>query len=142
MGDGLGNGGGSNFVFCSAIILWNPIPTPSITASRIAHPMAPFAIARPPPRTASAAPVIPPAVIAFQGSSFFRMPLTVQSKVLNRPPHTPKLPPRTGARALTAVIAVWKTMRSVIVERHFEHGVFSETYSLASVHCRDCFESL
>lgn len=33
------------------------------------------------------------------------MPLTAQSNVENRPPQTPKLPPRTGARALIAVIA-------------------------------------
>lgn len=33
------------------------------------------------------------------------MPFTAQSNVENRPPHTPKLPPRTGARALMAVIA-------------------------------------
>jgi hypothetical protein len=31
----------SNRVF-SAIILWNPIPTPSITASKHAHPIAEF----------------------------------------------------------------------------------------------------
>ena len=46
-----------------------------------------------------------PAVMEFQGSSFLRMPLTAQSKVENRPPHTPKLPPNTGARALMAVMA-------------------------------------
>jgi hypothetical protein len=33
------------------------------------------------------------------------MPFTAQSNVENRPPHTPKLPPRTGARALMAVTA-------------------------------------
>jgi hypothetical protein len=33
------------------------------------------------------------------------MPFTAQSNVLNMPPQTPKLPPRTGARALIAVMA-------------------------------------
>jgi len=59
----------SNLVF-SAIILWKPIPTPSMTASRIAHPIAPFLTARGPPRTASAPPVKNPAIMAFHGSSF------------------------------------------------------------------------
>jgi hypothetical protein len=36
----------------------------------------------------------------------YRMPFTAQSKVEKRPPQTPKLPPRTGERALMAVIAV------------------------------------
>jgi hypothetical protein len=99
-----GGGGSSNRVF-SAIILWKPMPTPSITAKRMAQPMAPFLIALGPPRTAKAPPVKKPAMMAFQGSSFFRTPLTAQSKLLNMPPHTPKLPPRTGARAFIAVIA-------------------------------------
>lgn len=99
-----GGGGSSNFVF-SAIILWNPMPTPSMTANKMAHPIAPFRIARGPPRTASEPPVKNPAMIAFHGSSFFRTPFTAQSNVLNRPPQTPKLPPSTGARALMAVIA-------------------------------------
>ncbi len=100
-----GGGGNSNLVF-SAIILWKPIPTPSMTASKIAHPIAPFRIALGPPRTANAPPVKKPAMMAFHGSSFFRTPFTAQSKVLNMPPQTPKLPPKTGARAFTAVIAV------------------------------------
>lgn len=102
----LGGGGGiSNFVL-SAIIRWKPIPTPSITARRIAHPMAPFRIARGPPLTASEPPVKNPAMMAFHGSSFLRTPLTAQSKVENSPPQTPKFPPNTGARAFIAVIAV------------------------------------
>lgn len=36
------------------------------------------------------------------------MPLTAQSNVENKPPHTPKLPPRTGARALIAVSALMR----------------------------------
>ena len=62
-------------------------------------------------------------MIAFQGSSFFRIlfdlliqalhqmsvgnpyPLTAQSYVEKRPPQTPKLPPSTGALAFMAVIA-------------------------------------
>lgn len=93
----------------SAIILLNPMPTPSMTARRIAQPMAPFLIARGPPRTANEPPVKKPAMMAFHGSSFLRTPLTAQSNVLNSPPHTPKLPPSTGARALIAVSAVCQT---------------------------------
>ena len=44
-------------------------------------------------------------ILALYGSSFFLIPLTAQSKVENKPPHTPKFPPRTGARALIAVKA-------------------------------------
>ena len=43
--------------------------------------------------------------LALYGSSFFRMPLTVQSNIENSPPQTPKLPPSTGARAFIAVTA-------------------------------------
>lgn len=116
----------------SAIILCIPIPTPSITANRIAHPMAEFLAALNPPRIANEPPVRNPAptrtpsafeslvhpapipcslstgsghILAFQGSSFFRKPLTAQSNVENKPPHTPKFPPNTGARALMAVRA-------------------------------------
>lgn len=46
-----------------------------------------------------------PAPIGFHGSSFLRSPFNVQSYVLNNPPHTPKLPPSTGALALMAVSA-------------------------------------
>jgi hypothetical protein len=105
-----GGGGGSSKRVFSAIILWKPMPTPSMTAKRMAQPIAPFLIALGPPRTARAPPVKKPAMIAFHGSSFFRTPLTAQSKLLNMPPHTPKLPPRTGARALIAVIARRKKM--------------------------------
>jgi hypothetical protein len=95
-----------------------------MTAKRMAHPMAPFRIALAPPRTAREPPVKKPAMMAFQGSSFRRTPLTAQSRdcqkghaadilcrknvpnVEKSPPHTPKLPPRTGARALIAVIAI------------------------------------
>jgi hypothetical protein len=51
----------SSLVF-SAIILWNPIPTPSITANNIAHPIAEFRAALAPPRIASAPPVKNPAM--------------------------------------------------------------------------------
>jgi hypothetical protein len=46
----------SNRVF-SAIILWNPIPTPSITANKHTHPIAEFLAALYPPLMASAPPV-------------------------------------------------------------------------------------
>lgn len=121
----------SSLVF-SAIILWNPIPTPSMTASKHAHPIAEFLAAFSPPLTANAPPVKNPAmtvyqsanatqelicikstrtmrdlenVLALYGSSFFRMPFTAQSNVEKRPPQTPKFPPSTGARALIAVRA-------------------------------------
>lgn len=128
-----GGGGGNSSLVFSAIILWKPMPTPSMTANRIAHPMAPFRIALAPPRTAKEPPVKKPAMMAFQGSSFLRTPLTAQSaekcqlsckclscnaclhehgayrgripNVEKSPPQTPKLPPSTGARALIAVIA-------------------------------------
>ena len=51
----------SNLVF-SAIILCIPIPTPSITASNIPHPIAEFLAAFIPPRIASAPPVKNPAI--------------------------------------------------------------------------------
>lgn len=51
----------SNRVF-SAIILWKPIPTPSMTASKQAHAIAEFRAAFMPPRTASAPPVKNPAM--------------------------------------------------------------------------------
>lgn len=100
-----GGGGGASSLVLSAIILLKPIETPSMTANRIAHDIAPLRIDLYPPRTASEPPVKKPAMMAFQGSSFFRMPLTAQSYVLNSPPQTPKLPPSTGARAFIAVIA-------------------------------------
>lgn len=81
-----GGKGASNFVF-SAIILWKPIPTPSITARSTAHPIAEFRAALTPPRTASEPPVKNPAIIALYGSSFPRTPLTAQSNVEKRPPH-------------------------------------------------------
>lgn len=123
--DCVGGSGASSLVF-SAIMRPKAMPTPSITASRTAHPMALFLIAFAPPRIASAPPVRKPPKIAFHGSSFFLktvrglptyigipdntgfmylMPFTAQSKLLNSPPQTPKLPPRTGARAFRAVSA-------------------------------------
>ena len=48
----------------SAIMRWNPIPTPSITARRTPQPMAEFRAARQPPRMARQPPVRNPAVIA------------------------------------------------------------------------------
>jgi len=97
--------GGFCGLFPPAVTLFNPIPTPSMTASRHAHPIALFLAALTPPLTARAPPVKNPAIIALYGSSFCRTPLTAQSKVENRPPQTPKLPPRTGARAFIDVSA-------------------------------------
>ena len=97
------------------------MPTPSITASRHAQPIALLRALFQPPRTANAPPVKNPAIMALYGSSFFRTPFTAQSNVENRPPchcqtlhgasrtgqttQTPKFPPSTGARALIAVTA-------------------------------------
>lgn len=53
--------GTSSFVL-SAIIRWNPIPTPSITARKTPHMMAEFRAALTPPRTARAPPVKKPAM--------------------------------------------------------------------------------
>jgi hypothetical protein len=53
----------------SAIILWKPIPTPSITASKHAHPMAEFLAALYPPLIASAPPVKNPAMTIHQSAS-------------------------------------------------------------------------
>jgi hypothetical protein len=72
----------SSLVF-SAMTLCNPIPTPSITAKNIAHIIAPFRAAFKPPLIASEPPVRKPAMIELYGSSFFLMPLTAQSNVLN-----------------------------------------------------------
>jgi hypothetical protein len=51
----------SNLVF-SAIIRLNPIPTPSITASKHAHPIAEFSADFRPPRIANDPPVRNPAI--------------------------------------------------------------------------------
>lgn len=58
----------SSFVF-SAIILWNPIPTPSMTARRHAHPIAEFLAAFRPPLTANAPPVKNPAMTSNQSAT-------------------------------------------------------------------------
>jgi hypothetical protein len=54
----------------SAIILWNPIPTPSITASKHAHPIAEFLAALYPPLIASAPPVKNPAITVYLSALF------------------------------------------------------------------------
>jgi hypothetical protein len=109
----------------SAMFRWNAMPTPSMTARRIAHPMALLRMIFAPPRTEIAPPVMKPLMMAFHESCFFLstrqdsvfwvcyksgvqlylMPCTAQAKVEKTPPHTPKFPPRTGARALMAVTA-------------------------------------
>lgn len=114
----------SSFVL-PAIILPIPIPTPSMTASNIAQPIAPFRTARGPPLTARHPPVTKPAPIAFHGSSFLRMPLIAQSAVLKSPPQTPKFPPSTGARILIAVMAPirrspYGLLRNPLIPCHIE----------------------
>lgn len=60
-------------------------------------------------------PVMKPDIMAFHASSFCLNPFTAQSNVENIPPHTPKLPPVTGARAFIDDIA--PTKRSPYVSR-------------------------
>jgi hypothetical protein len=57
------------------------------------------------PLAAKQPPVINPEMMAFHASSFCLHPFTTQSNVENIPPHTPKLPPVTGARDLIEDIA-------------------------------------
>lgn len=93
------------------------IPMPSIIANRTPPITADVVAALTPPRAARTPPVMKPDAIAFQGSSFFRIYASPQSKVENNPPHAAKLPantvrsrkcgektipPSTGDRALIA----------------------------------------
>jgi len=86
-------------------IRFSTTPTPSNTPKRIPHATADPNADRGPLRAARHPPVMNPEMIAFHASSFCRYPLTAQSNVENIPPHTPKLPPVTGARALIVDIA-------------------------------------
>uniref|UniRef100_A0A1Y1KW08 Uncharacterized protein n=1 Tax=Photinus pyralis TaxID=7054 RepID=A0A1Y1KW08_PHOPY len=101
----LGGGCGISSFVPPDNILEKAMPTPSMTASRTAQPMALLRAALKPPRKAREPPTKKPAIMALYGSSFLRMPLMAQSYVEKRPPQTPKLPPRTGARILMAVMA-------------------------------------
>jgi hypothetical protein len=56
-----------------------------------------------------------PDKIAFHASSFCRQPLIAQSNVENMPPHTPKLPPVTGALAFMDETAPTKRSPCVIM---------------------------
>ena len=68
---------------------------PSITA-RATIPNAPlFTMALPPPLKASKLLVMPPEMMEFQGSSFFRTATIVQSQIENKQPHTAKDPTQT-----------------------------------------------
>ena len=78
---------------------------PSI-AARITPPTtAFFPIALTPARAANKPPVAAPDNIAFQGSSFFRIAEKVQSNDEYKTPHTAKLPPNIGTRALVLATA-------------------------------------
>jgi hypothetical protein len=68
--------------------LWNPIPTPSITARKIAHMMAPFLAAFRPPRIAKEPPVKNPAMTEMMISSLsqqapqsIRLDMTAKGRV-------------------------------------------------------------
>lgn len=89
---------------CSAVILVIPIPIPSINANSTAPNAADLRAADGPPLAANTAPVMAPLPIEFHGSSLPRIPIRQQSNVENKPPHTAKLPPSTGALVLTAPI--------------------------------------
>lgn len=54
-------------------------------------------------RAARMPPVAAPLMIEFHGSSFLRKCTSVQSIVLNMPPHTAKLPAMIGDRVFTAI---------------------------------------
>lgn len=79
--------------------------TPSIIAKTQAPKQADLVAAPIPPLAAKKPPVRKPLAIKFHGSSFCLIPFNAQSNVENNPPHTAKLPPKTGERAFTAVIA-------------------------------------
>lgn len=113
-------GGRGRFVSLSTRL--KRTPTPSKTPKRIPQATAEPKAPRGPPciysvnvnvmksrwdvlRAAKQPPVKNPDMMAFHASSFCRHPLTAQSKVENIPPHTPKLPPVTGARAFITEIA-------------------------------------
>lgn len=75
------------------------MPTPSMRARRTPPKTADTAAVLTPPRAANTPPVTAPLRIEFQGSSTPRSPAKAQSKVLNMPPQTPKLPwDGTGAK--------------------------------------------
>lgn len=77
---------------------------PSIKANNTPPIIADPVIAATPFRAAKIPPVAAPEIIEFQGSSFFLKCTSVQSIVLNIPPHTAKLPAITGERAFIDVI--------------------------------------
>lgn len=57
----------------AAVTLFNPIPTPSMIASKHAHPIAEFLAAFTPPLTASAPPVKKPAMTTMPISSAYHI---------------------------------------------------------------------
>lgn len=99
----IGSSGNTGPTAGCAMYLCAIMPTPSMIPKKHAHEMAEFRVCFHPPRMAKAPPVKNPAMMAFHASSLFLMPFTVQSNVENNPPHTPKLPPNTGALALMAL---------------------------------------
>lgn len=64
-----GGGPGTSSRVFSAISLWKPMPTPSMTASRTAHPIALLRAALTPPRTAREPPVKKPAITIYPGQT-------------------------------------------------------------------------
>jgi len=64
-----------------------------------------FPIALAPARAANKPPVAAPDNIAFHGSSFFLIAEKLQSNDEYNTPHTAKLPPNIGTRALVLAIA-------------------------------------
>jgi hypothetical protein len=85
-----------------AIILVIMMPIPSIKANKTPPTTAALAAALGPARAAKTPPVVAPLRMEFQGSSFCRMAVKVQSQQAKTPPQTANCPPKTGARAWTA----------------------------------------
>eukprot|EP00469_Lotharella_globosa_P010444 CAMPEP_0167773910 /NCGR_PEP_ID=MMETSP0111_2-20121227/1701_1 /TAXON_ID=91324 /ORGANISM="Lotharella globosa, Strain CCCM811" /LENGTH=144 /DNA_ID=CAMNT_0007663637 /DNA_START=162 /DNA_END=593 /DNA_ORIENTATION=- len=77
--------------------LWAISDAPSIRPSSMAPTDAPVIIGLLPALEASSPPVQAPAMMAFQGSSFFRRWMNVQSNEQNENPHMANAPPVLGA---------------------------------------------
>lgn len=96
---------GATCLFWPANMRCMRTPIPSMTPSRIPHMTPDPSIILGPLRTASAAPVMKPAITPFFMSSVWRTLRTMQSDVPKTAPHMPKAPPSVGPRCLIAASA-------------------------------------